>query len=444
MRLALRDLFLDNRLFQALAVLVALFVAGYLFPIAALVAEAGLVALTTVTLIDIALLFAGGERLAARRELPGRLSNGDANPVSIFLRSRYGFPVRATVIDELPSQLQRRDSGTTVALTPGGEMRLRYSVRPTERGEYDFGRILAYVRSPLGLARRRYAFPEARTVPVYPSYIQMRHYELLAASNRLTEAGIKRIRRIGHTMEFDHIRPWVQGDDYRTVNWKATARRHEPMVNHYQDERSQPVYSLINMGRVMKMPFAGLTLLDYAINAALVLSNIAIGKQDRAGLVTFADMVHTIVPADRRPTQMARILEALYRQRSGFLEADYGALTATVLRQVRQRSLFLLFTNFETLTALHRQMPYLRPLAARHLLVVIFFENTELHRLYSEPAGSLEGIYRTTIAERFAYEKRQIVRELQQAGMHAVLTAPERLTVGTINQYLELKARGMI
>src|SRR5690606_40532545 len=117
-----------------------------------------------------------------------------------------------------------------------------------------------------------------KTVPVYPSFRQMRKYELPAISNRLTEFGIKKIRRIGQNREFEQIKEYVVGDDYRTINWKATARRGTLMVNTYQDERAQQVYAVIDKGRTMKMPFEGMTLLDYDINASLVISNIAIRK----------------------------------------------------------------------------------------------------------------------------------------------------------------------
>ena len=135
--------------------------------------------------------------------------------------------------------------------------------------------------------------------------------QLLAVSNRLQEAGVKRIRRLGHSMEFEQIKEYVRGDDYRTINWKATARKDGLMVNNYTDERSQQIYCLINKGRVMKMPFAGMTLLDYAINASLVLSNVALVKQDKAGLITFAENLDTFILADKKPTQMNLLLETL-------------------------------------------------------------------------------------------------------------------------------------
>ncbi|NBC16207.1 MAG: DUF58 domain-containing protein [Bacteroidetes bacterium] len=445
MRRFLRSVFLRPRFFVAGAGVVVLFVASHFVPALVTLARTLLVALLVLSVLDLVLLYRTRGGIQATRETPRRLSNGDDNPLGLTITSRYPIPVRGTVVEELPPPLQIRDASFSVALSPGETQSLRYHVHPTRRGEYDFGAVNVFVRSPLGLAERRYRFEEeAVTVLVYPSFLQMRRYELLALSDRLTEVGVKKIRRVGHTMEFDHIREYVLGDDPRTINWKATARRGDLMVNEYRDERAQPVYGVIDMSRVMKLPFDGMTLLDYSINASLVLLNIALQKQDRAGLVTFAHEIGRVVPAERKPGQIYRLQEALYRLDTDFLEADYARLVAQVRRVLRQRSLLVLFTNFETRSSMHRQLSYLRALARQHVLVVVFFENTELHDLLTTTPEDTESMYVKATAEKFAFEKREIVRELRQHGIYAVLTPPEDLTVNTINQYLTLKARGVV
>ncbi|RMH79199.1 MAG: DUF58 domain-containing protein [Calditrichaeota bacterium] len=440
----LSNLYFQPRFYAAVAAVAVVYVLGYFYPLLSFVGDVGLALLIFLTLIDIFALFRHPKGIMAHRSTPERFSNGDDNPVQITVENRHPIPITARIIDEIPFQFQLRDVQHTIALGAGRRKVVTYYLKPVQRGEYHFGMINVYARSSLGLVARRYRFPEQRMVPVYPSYIQMRQYELLAISNRLTEVGIKRIRRVGHTMEFDQIREYVVGDDYRTINWKATARRHTLMVNQYQDERAQNVYSVIDMGRVMKMPFEGMSLLDYAINASLVISNIAILKHDKAGTITFSHKMGSLLPADRRPTQMAKILELLYNQETDFLESNYELLFATLMSRVTHRSLILLFTNFESLTSLRRQLHYFRRLARRHLLVVIFFENSELRRLTEAPARSTEEIYLKTIAEQFAFEKKQIVKELERYGIHAILTAPRHLTVNTINKYLTLKALGLI
>jgi uncharacterized protein (DUF58 family) len=326
----------------------------------------------------------------------------------------------------------------------GKKKHFTYVVRPKERGEYHFGALNVFVRSILGLVKRRYRFEEGTMLPVYPSFIQMRKYELLAISNRLTMSGIKKIRRVGNTTEFDQIKEYIPGDDVRTINWKATARKQKLMVNKFQDERSQNVYSLIDMGRVMRMPFDQMTLLDYAINSSLVMSNIAWVKHDKPGVLAFNHRIQAHLGAERRGSQMYRIQETLYNLKTNFLETDYERLYTYVKSKITQRSLLLLFTNFETLNGLKRQIKFLRKMAKDHLVVVIFFQNTELKKYLEAPAKNTKDVYYKTIAEKFEFEKKLIQRELSAYGIQSIYTTPENLTVNTINKYLELKARAMI
>ena len=279
---------------------------------------------------------------------------------------------------------------------------------------------------------------------VYPSFIQMQKYDFLAISNQLTELGLKKIRRIGNTSEFEQIKDYVKGDDFRTVNWKATAKRGQLMVNQYQDEKSQPIYSVIDTGRVMKMPFNNLKLLDYAINATLAFSNVALKKHDKVGMLTFSKKIETFLPAIHKLTYLNTILESLYNINTQFNDTDYGLLYAQIKRKVTHRSLLLLYTNFEHISSLKRQLPYLQAISKKHMLVVIFFENTELKELIAEDAEDLQAIYHKTIAEKFAFEKRLMVKELQKHGIQSILTPPEKLTINTINKYLEIKARGVL
>jgi uncharacterized protein (DUF58 family) len=272
----------------------------------------------------------------------------------------------------------------------------------------------------------------------------MKKYELKNFSRTAQEYGVKKVRRIGHSYEFEHIKQYVRGDDYRSINWKATGKRAQLMVNQYEDEKSQQVYCLVDKSRVMHMPFNGLSLFDYAVNASLVISNIVLGKQDKAGLITFAETPKSLIKADRSKTQLKRILETLYKEREGAVEANYESMYKTVRNFVNGRSLLFLYTNFETSYALQRVLPHLRKLNDQHLLVVIFFENTEITTNTSTGVESLEDIYTQITAEQYTLSKIQIVQELKQFGIYSILTKPENLTIATINKYLELKSRGMI
>lgn len=439
-----KSLYLQDRFFFACLGVIVCFVISFIFPRFFFVSKLLLLILLTFLFLDIIILYLTRTGISGKRETPEKFSNGDENPVYIRLENYYTFPVRANIIDEIPQQFQVRDFSIIKKIEASSAIELKYKLRPTERGEYTFGKLNVYIQSVLGLISRRFYFDNEVMVPTYPAYLQLKKYDLLAISNNLTMYGIKKIRRIGHTMEFEQIKDYVLGDDLRTINWKATAKRNQLMVNQFQDEKSQPVYSVIDKGRVMKMPFDGLSLLDYAINATLVLSNVILKKQDKAGMFTFSKKVENIVVAEKRSAQMSMILESLYNVDTDFFESDYGRLYADIKRNIKHRSLILLYTNFETLDALHRQLPYLKGISKSHLLVVVFFKNTELDELIHGDATTIQEAYDKVIAEKFSFEKRLIVNELKKYGIHSILTSPENLTIDAINKYLEMKARGLV
>ena len=417
---------------------------SFIFPRGFAIVKLLLLLLVTLTILDTILLFVAKNGVKGNRILPEKFSNGDENPIRLSINNYYTFPIHVNIIDEIPEQFQVRDFSIQRKLDASSSSEIEYKLRPVDRGEYHFGKLNIYVTSVFGLIARRFTYDDNAMVPTYPSFMQLRKYDLIAISNNLHQYGIKKIRKIGHTMEFEQIKDYVLGDDLRTINWKATAKRNQLMVNQFQDEKSQPVYSIIDKGRVMKMPFEGLTLLDYAINAALVISNVALKKQDKAGILAFSKKVENIVVAEKRTSQMNLILETLYNVSTDFFETDYSRLYADIKRNINHRSLMLLYTNFETLDSLHRQLPYLKGIAKNHLLVVIFFKNTELNQLITDPAETVQQAYDKVIAEKFAFEKRLIVNELQKYGIQSILTSPQDLTIDTINKYLEIKARGIL
>ena len=439
-----KNLFFGKRFFVFLASIAVLFVFGYFYASVYAATRLIFIIFFLACLFDMLILFQHKKGISASRKLAEKLSNGDYNPIKINFANNYNFLVNTTIIDEIPFIFQKRDFKLKCILQPGEQKELIYTLRPTKRGSYRFGAINIFVSSTIGLIQRRFEFDQAMEAAVYPSIIQMRKYELYAISNRLTEAGIKKIRRVGHTMEFDQIRNYVRGDDYRTINWKATARRRHIMVNQYQDEKSQHVYAIIDMGRSMKMPFDGMSLLDYAINSSLVISNIAIQKGDKPGIVTFNDQNSTVLPANGQYKHMHKILHMLYKQQTAFLESDYEKMYTTINLRVKQRSLILLFSNFESLIALRRQINILKGINKRHALIMIFFKNSELENYIMTTAQSTEDIYKKTIAEKLLFEKRQIIKELQQSAIQSILVEPHNLTVSVINKYLELKARALI
>lgn len=393
---------------------------------------------------EILRLFGLKNPIRVQRKVAEKISNGDKNPVKLLIQSTYNFPIQLKVIDELPFLLQIRNFSLEFQLNERERLTKTYEIKPLERGDYDFGNVITLAQTALGLLARKQIHPLAQKTKSYPSFIQLKKYELIAATPQVQAYGIKKVRRIGQATEFEQIKDYVTGDDLKTINWKATAKRSQLMVNQYQEERSQSVYMLIDRGRVMKMPFDGLSLLDYAVNASLVLSSAIIRKGDKAGLVSFAKFVDNKVPAERRAIHMQQILENLYNIDNKYQETDFGKLYTYVKTNVRQRSLLMIYTNFETRDGWQRQLKYLKGLAKSHLVVVIFFTNTELDKIAEKKANNLREIYDHAIAEKFAFEKRALAAELRKHGILTVLTKPEDLTINTLNKYLEIKSRGIL
>ena len=419
-------------------------VVSFFIPFLFLPAQIAFYVLLLFLLFDIILLFNAHRGIKASRLLPEKLSNGDQNVVVLELTNYYGFKVMCEVIDEIPQEFQVRDFMISKVFDAKEFRQMEYHLRPTFRGNVEFGQLIVFVSSPLSLIKRRFTSVGTMTIPVYPSFIQLNKYEISTFSNKMMQHGMKKVRRLGHSMEFEKIKEYVPGDDFRTVNWKATAKANKMMVNQYQDERSQAIYCIVDKGRTMKMPFDGLSLLDYAINASLVVSGVALRKQDYAGFMSFSRRVDNRVVASRKAMQHQLIMEALYNVKTDFYETDYGKLYGDIRKNISHRSLLLLFTNFETMDGLNRQLPYLKAIARSHLLIVIFFQNTELDSIIHQPANHTQEIFDKIIAEKFVFEKKLIVHELKKYGIHSILTKPENLTIDTINKYLEIKARGMI
>jgi uncharacterized protein (DUF58 family) len=434
-----------TRLFYTIgAAIVALFILAFFFPILQQVAIIAFICLSISVALDFIIVFAGNKPVTAKRLCGERFSNGDDNKVTIELASHRPYKINIEVIDELPVQFQNRKWQRKFSLSGNQIFSFDYLLKPSERGEYFFGIINIFLRGPLNMMIRHITSGKEKKVAVYPSFMQMKKYQLMAVTNQLQTGGSRRLRKLGSSLEFEQIKEYVQGDDYRRVNWKATARKNSLMVNNYMDERSQQVICLIDKGRNMKMPFEGMTLLDYAINATLVLSNIVLMRQDKSGLLTFGKKIDQFIQPDKKPAQINLILETLYRQQTDFTDSDFEALYVYARYHLNQRSLLILFTNFESMYSMERQLPYLKQLSTYHPLLVIFFENTELSALQQSKAHTVEEVYYKTIANKFAFEKRLIVKELQKHGIMSVLTSSQKLTANTINKYLELKERQVV
>ncbi|MBL7812003.1 MAG: DUF58 domain-containing protein [Bacteroidetes bacterium] len=438
------DLFLSKRLFWLLAALVIAFILSYPFGWLLAPARVALIALAIVTLTDGLLIFLFANPIKVERFTTEKWSLGDENSVRIELKNRFPLPWYVHIADELPFQLQERNFLIRQWLLPLAKKTVPYTVKPLSRGEYGFGAIRVLLHSPLGLLARRITTPAEETVAVFPSIIQMKKYSIYTSQRLAQYYGVKKIRRLGLSFEFEQIKDYVAGDDIRHINWKATGRTASLKTNHFIEEKSQPVYCVIDKSRVMNLAFNGLTLLDYSINASLVIANTALQKGDRAGLIAFSDKMGAALRADNSPGQLRRIMDALYNQSYRETEADYEFLYNATRRITGSRSLLFLFTHFESMYALQRVLPVLRKLNKSHLLIVIFFSNSEVESYAYAPSENMKEIYNRMIARQMVADLRQMAIELNNHGIQCIVTKPQDLTISTLNKYLELKAKGIV
>ena len=436
-------MFIRKRLYLVLTLIVLCFIAGLRSDLLFTVAQLALLALIVLCLYEIIVLFLANKNvIQCRRECSERFSNGDENEITLHLTNSYPISVSLEIIDEIPDIFQRRDLLFTLSMDKQADKVLKYTLRPVKRGVYEFSHIHVFASTKIGLISRRFKTGTPYNVKTYPSYVYLKQYEIMATSNHLEQVGNKNIKRIGQMMEPDQIKDYVKGDDYRVINWKATARRNKLMVNVFQEERAQNVYCVIDKGRTMQSAFNGMTLLDYSINASLAIAYVAMLKGDKTGLLTFERKFDTFVPPSRTPMQMNRIQEALYYQQTTFMESDFLSLYQQINTHVKNRGLLLIFTNFDSVAAMQRQLKYLSLMAKRHSVLVVFFENTELESLAGRQPENKEEAYETIIAEKLQYEKRLIIYKLRQKNILSLLTHPNELTINVINKYLEIKARG--
>lgn len=396
------------------------------------------------TLADALSLFSVPAVVNGQRKHPSVFSLGDEQQIGLIFENKSKMLLRAILIDELPVQLQVRDFLMHVTLPPGEKVELSYVIRPLTRGIYGFGYLNVYIFSRVGIVQRRLQLSAPTDVAVYPSVRQMKRFEFMGLHRLSSTGGLKKIRRIGHGYEFEQIRNYVPGDDFRSINWKASGRKGAFMINQYEDERSQQIYCLLDKSRLMQQAFDGMSLLDYAVNTSLVISNIALQKYDKAGLLTFSDKLGAMVKADNGPNHLQKIMQVLYKETTAEEDANFELLFRAAKKLIHGRSLLLLFTNFESRHGLERALPLLRGINREHLLLVVLFENTEIVRFVERPVQNLQEVCHQTMARKYLSDKQEMVQLLQRYGIQALLTGPEDLSMASVNKYLELKSRGMI
>jgi uncharacterized protein (DUF58 family) len=380
-------------------------------------------------------------RFDVRRVHEPRLSLGAENPIRLEVHNRSLRPVQFQLRDEAPEQFQIETRILDGQVDPRETWLGQYHVRPLRRGDYHFGDLHLRWRSPLGLLFRQGRVPAAEQVKVFPNLLDVRRYDLLLRRNRLQEMGLRHSRMFGEGTEFERMREYLPDDEFRRINWKASARRHRPVTMEYQTERSQNVIAVIDCGRMMQSPVAEIAKLDYVVNASLFLAYVATGKGDRVGMMTFADSVmHYLSPKQGRG-QFYRMLELLYAVEPQPVEPDYGRAMAYLAVKQRRRSLVIVFTDLSSGTSMNALVAQVSLLARSNLTLVVTISDPDVYSAARQKPQTSQNVYERAAAAQLLDERRITLETLQRRGVLTLDVPANQLSIAVINRYLELKGR---
>jgi uncharacterized protein (DUF58 family) len=390
------------------------------------------------------LLTPGPAALEAKRLAPERLSVMVDHPVEVVVTNRSRAPLTVRLRETLPEAFRGATEEWSGTVPAGRQVRWEYSVKPLARGHFRFGAIQLRYRSVLGLWERQTSIEAAAEARVYPNLAALSRYHLLARSNRLETIGIRKVRLRGGAWEFESLRDYVHGDDVRQIDWKATARRHKPIVRNFEAERNQSVLLLVDCGRLMNAEVDGVSKLDHAVNTALLLAHVALARGDRAGLCTFSHKVHAWVAPRAHLAQNRLLTEALYDLRGDFSETDHGRCLRLVSSRYPKRALLVVLTDFVDAQTAADMIAHLQLASRRYLVLFAALKDPFLTRAAeARPAIALDG-FRKAAAVELLRERREVLERLRQMGAHVLDAEPAGLTPPVVNRYLEITSRGLL
>jgi len=383
-------------------------------------------------------------QVSAGRSCEEKLSLGARNVVELRLRSRANVPLALEVKDEPPYLFDVSEGAIPLTLPAGSGATVSYAVMPKRRGNYVFGDINIRYSSRFRLFKRQVRIPQSMQVKVYPNLLELRKYVILARRGRFSEAGLKHSRLYGEGTEFESLRDYLPDDDYRRINWKATARAGHPVSEEYESERSQNVTIMLDCGRMMTAAIKDMSKLDYAINSTLMLGYVCCMKGDKVGLVAFSDNVEAYITPRGGKQQLYRIVEALYDISPKMCQPDYEKAFTLVESKLRKRSLIVVFTDLIDVEISKTLMSYLPLLRPHHLVLCITLRDSELVKLADQMPDTIEDVYQKAVAGQLLLEQQNTLNRLHQSGVLILDAAPENLSVAAVNRYLELKGRSLI
>ncbi|MCX7993980.1 MAG: DUF58 domain-containing protein [Fimbriimonadales bacterium] len=370
------------------------------------------------------------------------LSLGAANRIELRLEHVLTTSRRARLRDEPPPLCDYDRREFVLTLLPDQPAQVAYHLTPRYRGEARFEDVFLRVEGQFGLTERDYRLPAREIAPVYPNLLQMREYDLLRHRGRLQQMGFRQLRLRGRGTEFESLREYTPDDEFRRIDWKATARRGKPIVRDYQTERSQNVILMLDAGRNMLAEVEGKRKFDAVLNTALMLAYVSVQMDDKVGALVFADEIDIFSPPQRGRTQVSKLVEALHNAQPRMVESDYLYAVTYLAKRWRKRSLIALFTDLIDPDASRMVLHAMGTLARQHLCVAITVSDPRLHALSQRTPNTPADLYRRTVAIQTLDDRLAAMRTLEHMGVHCIDAEPDTLVANLVNYYLQVKARG--
>jgi uncharacterized protein (DUF58 family) len=370
--------------------------------------------------------------------------------VTLSVRNFGGSPFRCYLIDETPVSFRKAPPAVELTVGPGGQTETRYQILPSERGDVRLGRLFLRYQSKLAFAERRAAAAISQTVRVLPDLQQARQHALYLIRSRQVEMERRRRRQRGHGREFESLRDYRQGDDLRDICWTATARRHQLTTRVFEIERSQPVWIVLDAGRLLRAEIQEergalrLSKLDYAVNAALSLAQVATQCGDRVGLLAYGRSIQHNVATGRGPLHLRAIVDCLAQVHGEASEADHSRAARVLLTEQSRRSLVVWITDFSETPTTPEVIEYAMQMTHRHLVVFCAINQPDLTALAQTTPETPQEMYRHAAALEIAHRRDLLLRGLRHRGVFAFELVPGLLASSLVNQYLDIKERNLL
>ncbi len=375
----------------------------------------------------------------------GRIASlGKAHDVHLTISNRQDRPRLVGVRDDVPDECGATPEQFDLLLPPQSRVTTHYQLSPRRRGAFRLENVYLRVFSRLGLWQRQFKFPLDGALNVYPDMEQMREYTLLARTDRLRLLGLRRVRRIGQDNEFERLRDYTLDDNFKHIDWRSTARRNKLTVKDFQVNQSQRVIFLVDCGRMMTNTVAGISLLDHALNAALMLGYVALRKGDAVGMLCFADDIQRYVPPRGGMNQMNQLLHASFDRFPRLVESRYDEAFVYLNARCRKRSLVILLTNVIDEVNANQVSRYLTSVVGRHLpLAVVLRDHAVFDAAATVPTDD-PSLFRAAAANEIVNWRRGVLSDLEHQGVLSLDVFPEQMTAPLVNRYLEIKARHLL